>query len=585
MKKRFPHKKFRFAGIAFAAFFVAFIIVGEGLSYHYKTLIRARLDVLSAKATDSLYHISIADIRINIFTQGVTVFGLKMVVDSAVLKKLITTNAAPRAILQVEVPRAYVSGVKWTGLSKETKLDCKKVAFYEPRITVTILQNSQPPDPKIFEQEPMLQRVSAKDILIENPQLTLRGHDSATHYIIQTNGGKIQAKDWAFYPHKPYDSKRFFGATSANIELLNAQYSFTKNLYRYTFDKFTFDTKTSEASIQGLDIRPLMTQAEFYETVGFRRDLFNCKTPQVTFYNLDWKSLILKQTFFAGQITFSKPNFSIFYSKRPPLNPALGALPPFPSQRLQEIPFLINVPIVNIADGTVRYGESNLKTGAHGTLEFNYLNGSFYNLTNRKELIDKQPLSRALLQGKFMHQAALGLVFDFILNSPKGAFSINAIVKELQASQLREQVEALATAELKSLKVSQAIIRIAGNTDSTHGRFSIAYNNLKLNLKKWDANDSDVHSLLLLSFLANKLLIYPDNPMPGDTLRLAHTSVVRGQTRSFFQILWKNIFQACIQSAVRNDGAMDLINRKEERKSKPRQKFFKDLFPARKSRQ
>ncbi|MEO6833367.1 MAG: hypothetical protein ABI169_14265, partial [Chitinophagaceae bacterium] len=554
MLKRFPHKKFRYAGITVAILFVGFIIVGEGLSYHYKNLIRSRLDVLSAKATDSLYHISIEGIRINIFNQDVTVFGLKMVVDSTILEKLIAAHAAPRAILNVEVPQAYVSGVKWSGLSKETKLDCKKVAFYHPKIIVTILQNGSRKKPKAFEQEAMLQRVSAKQILIEDPQLTLRGQDSNTQYIVQTKGGKITAEDWATYPHKPYDSTRFFGAASANIELLNAQYSFTNNLYRYTFDKLSFNTKTNNASIGGLDIRPLMSQEDFYEIVGYRRDMYTCHTPQVSFYGLDWKSLILRQTFFVGQITFSEPDFSVFYSKRPPLNPALGALPPYPAQRLQEVPFALNIPVLNISNGTVRYGESNLKTGAHGTLEFNYLNGSFYNLTNRKELIDNIPICRAVLHGKFMHQAALGAVFDFVLNSPKGAFSVNGIVKDLQASQIREQVSALATVELKSLKVSQAIIRIAGNTDSTHGRFSIPYNNLKLILKKWDANDSDVHSMLLLSFLANKLLIYPDNPMPDDTLRLARTSIIRGQTRSFFQIIWKNIFQACIQSAVRNDG-------------------------------
>ncbi|MBS1643830.1 MAG: hypothetical protein JST36_02230 [Bacteroidetes bacterium] len=581
MPKRLPHKKVHYAGLVVVILFLGFLGVGEGLSIHYKNLIRERLDALSAKATDSLYHISIEGIRINIFTQGVTVYGLRMVVDSTVLQRLTVNNQKPKVILDVSVPRAYISGVKWSGLSKETKLDCKKVAFYQPNISVTILQNSAASNPERMNQTSMLKRVSAASVLIDHPKITLRGNVDDKHYVLQTTGGRIEAEDWAFYPHQSFDTTRFFGAAAARVDLRNAQYSFTNNLYRYTFDRFSFDSKLRTASITDLDISPLMSQAAFYETVGYRKDLFNSHTKLISFYDLDWQSIFLKKSFSVSSLCLTQPELFIFYSKRPPVNPSLVALPPYPAQRIASIPFAINIPTVNIVNGTIRYGESNVKTGAQGTLAFNYLNGQLFNFTNRQELLAQHPNCHLVLQGRFMHRAPMGILFNFVLNSPKGAFSVNATLRDLDASMVRDQVDALAISELKSLKISQAFLRIAGNTDSTHGLFSIPYQDLRLNLKKWDPHDSDVHSLLFLSFVANKLLLFQDNPMTGDTLRLAATHVLRGQSRSFFQVLWKNVFQACVQIAVRNDGAMDLLKKKEQRKGQQRQKFFKDLFPKR----
>jgi hypothetical protein len=324
-----------------------------------------------------------------------------------------------------------------------------------------------------------------------------------------------------------------------------------------------------------------MDYDKMYERIGFRRDIYECNLPDVDVSGLAWRTLLSRHVLEAENIDLNEPDLSIHYSKRPPLaehqKPAY-----YPHQWLQRINIPLNIKSIMLWDGVLKYSEANNKTGAVGTLDFGYIRGGIYNVTNTPEAIKRIPVCRAILKGKFMHRTDITTVMDLALNTSKGDFSINGKVSNLDASQIREAVQAMAIADLASLHISDASLYVAGNEDTTWGRFSIMYNNLRVKLQKWRPDDSDVHSRVFLSFLANKLLLYKENPVPGQEVRNVQTSVARGNTRSFFAMIWKNVFQACTLTAIRDEGAMDIVKRKAANKGKPKRRFFKGLFPKRK---
>ena len=129
MHTPFPHKTYRIAGISLVVIVGALAIIGEQFSRHYKGLILARLPALSAKATDSLYDITVQDIRINICTRAVTVHGLRMAVNIDVLQRRRAEGRPPHVLLDVTVPEAHITGVKWKDLSAEGSLSCRSVMY------------------------------------------------------------------------------------------------------------------------------------------------------------------------------------------------------------------------------------------------------------------------------------------------------------------------------------------------------------------------------------------------------------------------------------------------------------------------
>jgi hypothetical protein len=185
------------------------------------------------------------------------------------------------------------------------------------------------------------------------------------------------------------------------------------------------------------------------------------------------------------------------------------------------------------------------------------------------------------MSGNFAYRAQLAASIRFSLSSTRGAFSLAARLRELEAGDIREAVRALALVQLKSLDVPAVRIDMAGNEDSLWGRGALAYSQLRLKLKKWNEEDSVVRGRPLANFFANNILLYDANPMPGDSLRVASIGLARGRFRSFFQFVWKGIAQACERTAIREGGAYDLAMRRKEARGKPKQKFFKGLFPKR----
>ena len=573
-------KVWKVLAYAVAIILALYLLIADGVSRYYKNRIRERLPALAAKATDSLYHITIQDLRINILNGAVTVYGLKMTVDSSVLERRRSEGRPEAVVLDVLVKEAKVAGVKWNNLNQEKALSCRAVTFYKPVIRVQIMPEWERKKERKPAATPLLSMVSAKRINIEEPEVVVLYGFGEEAYSVHNTGGRIHANNWIYHPGQALDSNTFFGAKNADILLRDIQYEYPDAMYEIGLDGIEFHSGGATSSLLGLQVNPKMDHDAFYQKIGHRSDIYECKVAEIGLKGFDWKKLLRQHEFYSEEINVDKLDLSVFFSRIP--KPVENERKPYPHQRLQHIGLPFTVRNIHVSDASISYAEQNNKTGETGTIRFDYLHGNISNLTNDSLSIDSFPICRTLIGGKFMHRSDILTLFDFSLKSQKGAFSINTVFKDLEASQLRETINALALADIKSLKVPYARISIAGNEDSTWGKFAIRYNNLNVKLKKWDELDSELHARVFVSLLANKLLLYPDNPMPGGILRKATSSVPRGTTRSFFKMIWKNIYQACAETAIRDEGALDMVKRQSAQKGKPRKRFFKDLFPKRK---
>lgn len=580
LSKPIPHKTLRFVGLGLVAIVMLVAIIGETFSRQYKARIMARLPALAAKATDSLYDISIQNIRINIFTRVVRVYGLRMSVNLEVLQRRRAEGRPPHVILDVTVPEARIAGVKWDELKTEQSLLCRAVAFYSPEIRVQIMPEWKTHDSLLQRRTAKIKRVFAKHILIEDPSFDVRYSYGDDAFSVQTKGGLIKADDWDFHPNTAFDSTRFFAAREAQVTLTGIRYTYPGNLYHYSTERIEFDTRSGNAGIVGFHVAPLLSPDSMNARIGYRKEIYDCRVAMMRLMGLDWKDLLTNHRFYARRFEAAGADLNIYLDKRAPA-PGLLRKGYFPGEILRRLNMPLRLDGLQLANVSVRYSEKHRLTGAVGTVEFNYLNALVSAMSNRPGDSAEVPVCRALVQGKFMHRSDLAAIIDFRLWEPRGAFDLKGRIQNLDAGQLSDAASAFALADISSLHVSDASMQIAGNADSTFGKFRIRYNDLKLKINRWNAIDSDVHSRYLLSFLANKLLLYKDNPMPGNSIREVETSVPRGAIPSFFPVLWKNVFQACIATAVRDEGALDIVKRKAANKGRVKQKFFRGLFPKR----
>lgn len=568
-------------GVIILVILAVYAGVGSIFSNYYKRLILARLPSLAAKATDSLYNITVGDVRINILTRVVTVTDLRMSVNLDVLNRRYAEGRPPHVVLDVRVPEAEVAGVHWNDLKKERELTCRKVHFQSPEIRVQIMPWWKQRTKRVRSNAPTVSRVYAKHISIDDPHFDVRYSYGADAFTVQTTGGHITAGDWDFHPRKVFDTSRFFAAKWADVRLDGISYRHPDALYLYTLGSIQFQTREQALNLKDVRISPAFPTAEMYRRMGPHRNIYECALPIVQLKGLQWKRLIASEhALVAERLVVDTPQLSIYLNKRLAPSPTSDT-PYLPAQWLQHLDLPASIGLVSVWDGSVQYSETNAKTGATGVLLFNYLKGNVTNVTNLPSAIEANPECRLFARCKFAYRADLGAVVRFSLKSRKGAFSIMGKLRGLDANGIRTAVSAMALADVKSLQIPDAMVRMAGNEDSLWGDGAIQYNRLKVKLQKWSEKDSDIHSRVLLSFLANKLLLYNANPMPGEQVRRAQIGLARGNIRSFFQMMWKGTLQACVQTAIREEGAYDIAQRRKAAKGKPKQKFFKGLFPKR----
>lgn len=575
------NKRLQIAGVTVLVLMALYAAVGSIFSHYYKGLVLDKLPALAAKATDSLYDITVEDIRVNIFTRDVTVTGLRMSVNLDVLQRRYTEGRAPHVVLDVTVPEAEVSGVRWRELKRERELTCRSVHFRQPHIRVQIQPGWKDRPRAAQDGAPSVSRVFAKRITIDEPSFDVRYAYGEKGFSVQSTGGRMVAEDWDYHPHQPFDTSRFFAARTADVRLDSITFAQPGSLYHYGIGSIRFRTTEESLSLARMHVTPAYSYEQTYQKIGHRKNLYECSLPAVRLSGFQWKRLIAPEHVLVSErLELVNPQLLIYLSKKPPPNPTPRPAY-YPSQWLKQLTLPMHIGLVSVWDGSVQYSETNAKTGATGDLLFNYLRGSAVNVTNMPAAISTNPDCNIYATGKLAHRADIAAVVRFPLNSAKGSFSLSARLRGLDAGGISKAVQAMAIADVKSLTVPKAAVNMAGNEDSVWGAATIQYSKLKVKLKRFNDVDSDVHSRVLLSFLANKILLYEANPMPGQAVRAGRIGIARGATRSFFQMVWKGIFQAGIQTAIREEGAYDIAQRRKAAKGKPKRKFFKGLFPKR----
>ena len=68
-----------------------------------------------------------------------------------------------------------------------------------------------------------------------------------------------------------------------------------------------------------------------------------------------------------------------------------------------------------------------------------------------------------------------------------------------------------------------------------------------------DEDDGKIRKKEFLSFLVNKLVVYPDNPMKDKERRAMNIRTERVPNKSFFNLVWKTLYASVKDITIRID--------------------------------
>jgi hypothetical protein len=549
------------------------------LSYNYKPILMKRIPAMVEKGSDSIYHISFSDISISISKRQIIITDIKVWADTNQVNTLRQQNRySPNTVSFFSAPKAEALGIRWENILSGKSLDCANLIIHNPKWFMETKKHH--PDLSYIEEEQhsaLITRVSAGRVDIVNPDVTYHYIGNKNTYYCYLNGGTAQVYQWVVDRDVTKDTSVFLYGQHGSVT--PASFRLHKDGREYDVKSPVIDFISTPASLTLKNVA-LKQFTDIDRQTGETMETFNLRFPSIEIANFNWKKLLNRDVFAASKITADNPYIDIHYVREhaPSDKNKVGT---YPHQLIHEF-IKTSIRVLQVNNGTLKYSEPD-KTGKMVTFPFNGISGTIENITNIDSLIAENKNCVVKLEGKFMNKSKVATTFFLSLADPKGHFTLDGYVNNLKGEDISPQAAAFTFAKVTSFDLSHMEGHLEGDESYGKGEFAMRYDNLKLSLFKFDT-DERKSKKGPFSFLADALILYPSNPMPGEPIRRAATSMARDPHKGFIANIWQNIYLGAQKTAVRSDKILALSgqltdDKSPEVKEQPKKKgFLKRLF-------
>jgi len=522
-------------------------------------VIHSRLKTLIVSGSDSLYTFQLDDINVNFWASSVEITNLHIHVDSLHYAQREKAGTLPALTSEISVSKGSINDIMLLQLVLKKKITIGSITSKSAGITLS--RHFRKSDKKInTDNEPLwkllqpdIQAININRIMLNDINLTYSNADSARafhwkfeHCSATIDNTKVDSLAFA-------DTTRTLYTKDISILFNKIKLQTSDALYAIEAKQLRYSSKSQSLIADDLKLNPVLGQQAFYKKIGYDKDRFALNFPKLEFINFRLPLFIKRNIISADTIEMTKPRVSVYKDRTAPAD-MRSKYGKYPQQLLSKLSFIIQVKQVKVTDGLVTYTEKNQKTKMEGKLIFQNLHGKITNLTNDDEWIANNSKCIADLHGTFMDRSSIHSIFTFYLNQAKGGtFEVKADMEKVNAAELNPITLPLAQATVKSFDIKELHYYIKGNDRTGIGNLSMVYNNLEIELKKVDEDNGKITNKGLASFLVNRLVVYPDNPMNNSERKAVNVRTERIPHKSFFNLVWKTLYASVKDITIRID--------------------------------
>ena len=251
---------------------------------------------------------------------------------------------------------------------------------------------------------------------------------------------------------------------------------------------------------------------------------------------------IRKQELYATEMNISNGAIKVFNNNELPKRTE-DKTGKFPHQLLQQLQPQITLRRVNLKDIDVSYEEFDRDSKQKGKISFEKTSGTVINITNAAHVKARYPFMFVNLTTYMMARGKLDVRFRFDLDKNNGAFSYAGKLGKMDGDAFNQITKPLAMILVKRAEIQGLEFQIDADANRAKGYVKFKYNDLSVALLKKDEDGDRLVRKGLLSILANAMVINSDNPNADGVLITAPINHKRVKTASFFNFVWKTLFQ------------------------------------------
>ncbi len=314
--------------------------------------------------------------------------------------------------------------------------------------------------------------------------------------------------------------------------------------YKISVSDIRINNATAEAAIGKLLVTPLLSEDAFMKRRSVQGDRYDLKFNNVRLQQMDFKKLLAENKVEIGAVSL-QPQLYIYNDRTLPYDTS-SKVGKYPNQALQRLGIHIYIKKLNVVNGSIVYKERGHVSEQTGTVQFDKVNATLSNITNIAERIQANSILNVQADANFLNSAALKTKWELPLNAGNASFNVSGQMGTMPAPNLNGVTQALGMTTVKDGTINSLNFNFTGNDYNSTGKTVFLYKDLHVEVLKKGAS-GELKEKELTSFFAN-LLIKNNNPQNGD-LREGNIAFKRDITKSFFNFLWKSVFDGVKHTA------------------------------------
>ncbi|WP_316817006.1 hypothetical protein [Pedobacter nyackensis] len=531
--------------------FVALLLTGLTLylGTKLKPIVRKELQEFVLKTTDSLYHIEFSSVSVNVLTGISSLSDVSIVPDTMVYNRMIVTKHAPNNLYHIKLKKLAIRHFHPWRLWRHKRLNVELLLFDNPCVVMTNRQfdfnDVQQPNPKKSPYDYISKFL--KELRIH----TIDFKNVSFKYINNNNPGKpdidsianlnITLKDWLIDSQSDTDSSRIYLLKDVVINLNNYNYATSDSLYNIRLNQLDFAASSGKLNIKSFNVEPRYSEREFGNILGYAKDRYSIQMSDIDLTGINLRLYILKKELFAKEMNIANGSLAVVNNNTLPkkIENKTGQ---YPHQQLQNAKNKLSIEKLNLKNIDISYAEFD-KEGKHkGIITFERTFGTISNVTNVEKAKAKNHFMEADLTSYVMGSGKLDVDFKFDLRAKDGAFSYSGALVDMEGRALNRITKPLGMVKVNSGHFDKLAFDIQANDRLATGKVSFAYRDLSVALMKKMKGEDRLVKQGLISFLANALIINSDNPNAQGVFITAPVARKRVETASFFNFIWKTLF-------------------------------------------
>lgn len=563
------------AGLILLAALLVNTIVTPILSNKLKTAV--------LEGSDSLYHINFSKAELHLLRGEAVLYDITLTPDTLVYRQMKQRGKDPGNVFQLRVKQLLISDAHPFKLYFKKKLEIGLITLNNPEVHMS--KYAQKPDTAKKDERTLYQKLSKSlklvnvgTIALNNIKLTYTDYTGKKPAISKLNNMSLKATNLLIDSATQTDTDRTLYCKDITTQLSNFSGVTKTGLYTYRVKSVKLSTQTSRLTIAGIDLQPLPSKTFFAKS---KEDRFMLHLDTLQLDSFDFDTYHKQQNINVKKVIATQGTFEVSSNPNPPVLTG-DRLVTFPHWLIRQVKMGINADTVQVRNIKVTYKEYNKKVMKTGAIWFTNTTGSFYNITNKKELLKKNNICTAKLSTYFMQKGKLNLVFHFNLNDATYNYNYQGHLGPMDMTVVNPAVMPLGMVKIDSGRLKSFDFNIHSTQKTSTGQVTVLYNNLKVTMLGPGANKT-YSKKPLLSLFANGLVVKDNNPDKAGALpRSANVVFVRPANYPFFETVWLTLLSGIKSCAM---GKAEPKEVKKPLTEKEKKKQEKELKKAQKEKE